>query len=67
MIFTRRFGALRALQTFPHHHEMDLAEYEARRKAEYEQHKAAKAVEKTARNPRPSLRHRSALRRHGHS
>ena len=44
MIFTRRFGALRARQTFPSQHVIDVAEYETQRKADFEQRVAAKAT-----------------------
>jgi hypothetical protein len=63
MIFTSRFGALRARPEFPSLHVIDVAEYEAQRRAELQQRKAAKST--------PGRRlfrgGRSVLHRHGHA
>lgn len=63
MIFTRRFSPLRARQTFPSLHVIDKAEYEAQRKAEFEQRRAAKST----RTRRLFRGRRPVLHRHGHA
>jgi len=63
MIFTRRFGALSARREFPSLHVIDVAEYEAQRKAELQQRRAAKSPRSRRffRGGRPVLhRHRHA-------
>jgi hypothetical protein len=42
MIFTRRFGALRARPTFPHYEVLDREEYEARLAEQQDRMKAAR-------------------------
>jgi len=59
MIFTRRFGALRARPTFPSVTTVELEAFEAQRKAELRAHEAAVAAKAQARSHR--------LFRRGHS
>ncbi len=63
MIFTRHFGALRARREFPSLHVIDIAEYEAQRRAELQQRRAAKST----RSRRFFHGGRHVLHRHGHA
>ncbi len=63
MIFTRRFGALSARREFPSLHVIDIAEFEAQRRAELQKRRAAKS-------PRSHRRFRGGhpvFHRHGHA
>lgn len=69
MIFTRRFGALQARPEFPSLHVIDIAEYEAQRKAELQQRRAElqkRRAAKSTRRRRLFRGGRPMLHRHGH-
>jgi hypothetical protein len=61
MIFTRRFGALRARPTFPHYEVLDREEYQARLAAERQARTKAATDDASARRPR-WRRHATAFR-----
>jgi hypothetical protein len=63
MIFTDRFGALRARREFPSLHVIDIAEFEAQRRAELQQRRAAKST----RSRRLFRGGRPVFHRHGHA
>ena len=70
MIFTRRFGALQARPEFPSLHVIDIADYEAQRKAEVQQRKAElqhRRAAKPTRRRRLFRGGRPVLHRHSHS
>jgi hypothetical protein len=65
MIFTRRFGALRARQTFPSTVTIELEEFEAQRKAQLQARKAKSTAKAGVRThhlfwSRPTGKHRAA-------